>query len=321
MYFLGWDAGATKSEMILADEKGQAAAHEILGPLPYTYDNIPLLKERIRTYLSTILDKAGIRADEVRCAGIGMPGYGEIIGSEETCENAFEEVLPGRRFRIVNDCVGSWYGAYPEGFGIHVAAGTGSIAYGRDAEGSDLRCAGLSVMLGDEGSCCWIGRQTLAAFMKQMDGRIERTPLYEFLKDYFGPQPKDIYLVGEIAKLHNDPAGLAAIQRITLKAWKAGDQIAERIYKTAAEELVLMAETIRKKLPSLPPARTALSYSGGLFKAGEAIMSPFRETAGKKGFILKQPKFPPYIGTLSLAAYGILSDADRISMMEGAFQG
>ncbi len=319
MYFLGWDAGATKSELILVNETGHLAAHEILGPLPYTFDNLRLLRDRVHSYIGTITDKAGIRTEEIRSAGIGMPGYGEILGSEETCEKIFAEVLPGGRFRIVNDCVGAWYGSFQQGFGIHVAAGTGSIAYGRDAAGNDLRCAGMSVLLGDEGSCCWIGRQTIIAFIKQADGREERTALYELMRDHFGALPKDIYVIGEIAKLHNDPAGLADLQRITLKAWEQGDPTALRIYRAAAEELVLMAGTIRKKLPTLPQCGTVLSYSGGLFKAGEAIMAPFRETAEKNGFTLTRPKFPPYIGTLSLAAYGILSDAGRAVMMENAY--
>ena len=319
MYFLGWDAGATKSEMILTDEAGHIAAHEILGPLPYTLDDNQLLRDRIHNYVGTVTNKAGIRPDEIRSTGIGMPGYGEVLGSEETCEAAFAEVLPAGRFRIVNDCVGGWYGSFLQGFGIHISAGTGSIAYGRDAEGNDLRCAGMSVLLGDEGSCCWIGRQAIIAFIKQADGRAERTALYELMKEHFGTVPKDIYLVGEIAKLQNDPAGLAALQRVTLKAWEQGDQTAVQIYQKAAEELVLMAETIRRKLPTLPQKDTVLSYSGGLFKAGEAIMAPFREITREKGFKLTQPKYPPYIGTLSLAAYGILPDAQRTAMMAEAF--
>ncbi len=319
MYFLGWDAGATKSEMIITDEAGHLAAHEVLGPLPYTFDNIQLLRDRVHSYVETITGRAGIHAEDIRNAGIGMPGYGEVLGSEETCERIFEEVLPGGRFRIVNDCVGGWYGSFQQGFGIHVAAGTGSIAYGRDAEGNDLRCAGMSVLLGDEGSCCWIGRQMITAFIKQADGRAGRTALYELMREHFGALPKDIYVIGEIARLHNDPAGLADLQRIALKAWKLGDETAVLIYRSAAEELVLMAETIRRKLPALPRTGTVLSYSGGLFKAGDAIMVPFREIAAEKQFTLTQPKFPPYIGTLSLAAYGILSDAVRVSMMENVF--
>ena len=44
-------------------------------------------------------------------------------------------------------------------------------------------------------------------------------------------------------------------------------------------------------------------------------MVPFREIAREKEFQLTRPKFPPYIGTLSLAAYGILSDPHRAAMM------
>lgn len=316
MYFLGWDAGGTKSEMILSDEQGNHVVHEILGPLPYTAENIPLLRERVHSYLDTILEKGGIGVEEICCAGIGMPGYGEVVGSEEVCESIFTDALGKGKYRVVNDCVGGWYGSFWKDCGIHVSSGTGSIAYGQDADGNSMRCAGMSVYFADEGSCSWIGRQTIIAFIKQADGREDRTPLYELMRAHFGALPRDIYVVGEIDKLRYDVAAQAALQRVTLKAWEQGDPIAQKIYQKAAEELIGMAEAIRRKLTNLPRQGTVLSYSGGLFKAGDAIMIPFQETAKARDFILKKPKFPPFIGTLSLAAMGILPDTERIAMME-----
>jgi N-acetylglucosamine kinase-like BadF-type ATPase len=66
--------------------------------------------------------------------------------------------------------------------GIVLSAGTGSVAFGRNARGKTARAGGLGVMLGDEGSGFWIGKmwlkrhfeergdwQTVRAFVKRDD--------------------------------------------------------------------------------------------------------------------------------------------------------
>jgi N-acetylglucosamine kinase-like BadF-type ATPase len=45
--------------------------------------------------------------------------------------------------------------------GIVISGGTGSIAFGRNADGKTARAGGLGVMLGDEGSGFWIGKNWL----------------------------------------------------------------------------------------------------------------------------------------------------------------
>ena len=50
---------------------------------------------------------------------------------------------------------------YGPGSGVILNAGTGSIAYGRNADGEWARAGGLGPLLGDEGSAFWIGKEAL----------------------------------------------------------------------------------------------------------------------------------------------------------------
>jgi len=63
---------------------------------------------------------------------------------------------------VLSDVEAAWLAAYghqSKGQGVLLISGTGSIAYGRDAQGHVARAGGLGPEKGDEGSAYWIGTQ------------------------------------------------------------------------------------------------------------------------------------------------------------------
>src|SRR2546423_11455186 len=77
--------------------------------------------------------------------------------------------------------------AFADGAGIIVSAGTGSIAYARDAAGQLHRCGGYGWQLGDEGGGYWLGRRALDAAARARDGPGEGSTLLPPLLP--GPRP------------------------------------------------------------------------------------------------------------------------------------
>ena len=61
--------------------------------------------------------------------------------------------------------------------GIALIAGTGSVAWGVDASGREVRAGGWGYLLGDEGSGYWIGREAVRRVLRlsQQVGAVERT--------------------------------------------------------------------------------------------------------------------------------------------------
>ena len=77
--------------------------------------------------------------------------------------------------------------------GVVIVAGTGSIAYGRNARGEAARAGGWGYVLGDEGSGYWIGRLALRAVVRQADGRGAATALTPRMLAHFGvSRPQDL---------------------------------------------------------------------------------------------------------------------------------
>src|SRR6202021_1465278 len=64
-----------------------------------------------------------------------------------------------------------------EGEGIILVVGTGSAAYGRDAQGHTARAGGRGPWFSDEGSAFDIGRRALAAVVRAEENRGPQTEL------------------------------------------------------------------------------------------------------------------------------------------------
>ncbi len=319
MLFWGCDGGATKTEFIISDNFGRVLTHNIFEGCSFGLMGAENFKRFMDSKIQIILKEANVVPEDIDCAVFGLPTYGEIEGSEQIIEEIIGKNLPLNKVQIKNDSVLGWSGALSGNPGIQIAAGTGSIAYGRDNFDNDMRVAGWSLYFSDEGSCAWIARMTIACFMKQADGRMPKTAIYDVFRDYFHLEKKDLYFTGYIPDLLKDTSKLADLQRLTLKAFQLGDPVAKGIYEKAVNELVHMAVTIRENLKFPPDQPVKVSYSGGLFRVGDAVMIPFQKRILQEGFILVEPQYPPYIGALALAASGYLSETSRAEMLKKAY--
>src|SRR6185295_19261309 len=107
-------------------------------------------------------------------------------------------------------------------------AGTGSIAYGRNAQGEAARAGGWGHMIGDEGSGYWIGREALAAVMRAADGRGPLTGLTYDVLEHFSIS--DISRLPRIVYDRDQPRmSVAALGPLVQRARDDGDAVATRI--------------------------------------------------------------------------------------------
>lgn len=313
--FFGCDGGSTKTECLLADHTGRVLAHRVFPGCNYAFLGERDFRSLMTGAIREMLELAGITAEEVTSAMLGLTIYGEISGTEELFPAVICEVLPNCPVWIANDSVVGWGGSLAGRSGIHLQAGTGSIAYGQDSGGQGCRTGGWSLFFADEGSCSWIGRQLITEFVKQADGRRPHTVLYDELRKELSLKD-DMDFSGYLqTDIQQDASLLAKLQFVALRAAQQGDRTAQEIYNHAAEELTELAVAVRKQLEFPQDAPVTVSCSGGLFRAGEMILEPLRTCMKQHGFILAQPRFSPVIGALILAArqHISLEESDRMA--------
>lgn len=300
MYYLGIDSGATKAAFVLMDDAGRVYGRHREPGCAVLGAGKEGVKRMVTAGLAEICRMARIEKSEIAALGLGINGYGEGEDTErqtmEACEEAF---IPGRCVCALDTYIG-WAGSLLFEPGINVISGTGSVAFGVGEDGRKARAGGWGAGC-DEGSCSWLGQRVVEAFTKQADGRMKKTPLYGLFRERYGIIGEDEHFVMPLNReVVRGGKGLAQLQYLLHDAFDLGDEVAAAIYNAGAEELFLAISAVAHKL-GMEKTKMAVSYSGGLFKAGECILSPLKKLVSKAGWTLKAPRFEPDVGAVMMA--------------------
>lgn len=288
---VGIDGGGSKTLIAVAGRSGQVidlARGRPTGPLENAGWR-DALAEQARPFAHS----AGLAA-----VAAALPAYGEVTAVSAAQEEAVRDLFPGVPGRVLNDVDAAHTGAFAGGPGILILAGTGSMAWARDAAGASYRTGGWGEVVGDEGSGHWIGRRILGAVSKSIDGRAGETDLVAGVFHLLELDRDDPInqLEGWAAHLREPRMQIAALARVALDLAEAGDATARAIVDEAANELALHVQTMERRLKS--PAM-AWSFAGGLF-ANAAFRRAVTERVGRAP---APPRLPPVGGALLAAAH------------------
>ena len=138
-------------------------------------------------------------------------------------------------------------------------------------------------------------------FSRQSDGRDEKGPLYDIVRDTL-KLSDDVEIVDlfEAEYLHKRD-NIASLQKLLLQAANEGDVYAIEAYAQAAKELYDIVRGVKKKI--FAGKDCMVSCSGGIFKTGDVIKKPFVKLLEANGMGLTESKAEPYVGAVLLAKY------------------
>jgi N-acetylglucosamine kinase-like BadF-type ATPase len=319
--YLGVDGGGSKTRFLLIDESGRLLACHSEGSAYYLEIGLEALDALLARGIAAVLGQAGIAADKLTYAFLGLPAYGEDRSLLPRLDAAPAAALPHHRYRCGNDMVCGWAGALAGADGINIVAGTGSIAYG-EFQGRSARAGGWGELFGDEGSAYWLAREGLRLFARMSDGRAARGPLYDRVRRHFSLQD-DLELCAAIyGKSAAQRSQLALLSKLVAEAASAGDQAARQLFAHAATELADAVEAVRAQLEVPREAELPVSYSGGLFRLRELLLTPLQAALVKRAsrYRFLAARLPPEAGAALYAARlgGTPLAAQSIGALESA---
>lgn len=196
----------------------------------------------------------------VGAAGAGREPERDELRKALRTENLATKVV------VATDIEIALAGAFDEGPGIVVSAGTGSVAVGRDRSGRRHRIGGYGWQMGDEGSGYAIGRAALGAVSRAEDGRSPRTALSDKVLAVTRSENFDA-LVRWAASA--TPAEVAALAPYVLEVAAHGDPLAQGIADYASRELTQLAICLLPMMDVEPPVPVALT--GGLLTSNGTL--------------------------------------------------
>ena len=153
---VGMDAGGTKTRAFAVTRAGQIVGRGAGGGANLLSSPDPqgsiaaALREALagKVPVAIVLASAGGEREADRAKGRAI--LTALLGPDVAVE-------------VTHDAKAALYAGNPAGCGVVLISGTGSIAYGRNDQGTEARCGGWGYLVGDEGSAVWIGQEGLRA--------------------------------------------------------------------------------------------------------------------------------------------------------------
>jgi N-acetylglucosamine kinase-like BadF-type ATPase len=161
--------------------------------------------------------------------------------------------------------------------GIIVIAGTGSMVFGRNANGVTARAGGWGYIFGDEGGAFDLVRQALRAILRNEEGWGPPTALREALLEATGARDGNQLM----HRLYTDAFPrdrVAGWAKLIDQAARAGDAVASDILAFAAQQLATLTAAVRRQLfgsSTAWPGQVNVCYSGGVF-GSDPLLERFR---------------------------------------------
>ena len=162
---------------------------------------------------------------------------------------------------------------------VALIAGTGSLAFGRTAAGRTARAGGWGPTLGDEGSAYWMGLESLRWLSHVIDGRSERTMMFERLEQSLMFDHRQD-LVARVSTMNRQ--SIAALAPLVDQSAAEGDPQAGEICASAARHLTDFVSAVLNEL-AVPPNEFALVVTGGVLLNRSMVSKQFRERLAEAG--------------------------------------
>jgi N-acetylglucosamine kinase-like BadF-type ATPase len=253
---LGFDGGGTKTDCVLMNETGVVLARTRSGPSNPILVGVAGSVAALVEAAEKALGAAHLSPDDVRfilgaVAGAAAARNLSQLISELEGKYVNAKVLIDSDAKLALRATG-------ETPSVVVIAGTGSVVLGETAEES-AREGGLGAVFGDPGSAYDIGRRAVVAEERRLlDG--EDSLFRDYVLTEFGGDWDDFM---EEVRAH--PIGmLPRVFPLVARAANDGDIRAQELMRDSAEELVLLAERVIKRL-RLGRMNFPLARTGGVF--------------------------------------------------------
>lgn len=278
--YLGIDGGGTKTTCAVGDERSVLAT-ATAGGSNVTRVGEARAREAVLACIRDACSAAKVDPAKVASACVGLSGAGrpEV---RDAVAHMVAAIVQGR-VQVVSDLETTLEAAFDGGPGVITIAGTGSIAYGRDANGRTARAGGWGLAISDEGSGEWIGRAAVSAVLGAKDAGEEPALLSSILKAWSlrsldelvrhangSPAPNFSILFPLVSQAAENPR---PSQAWTGHPASSADALAVSVLERAGTELALLAKNVIRRL--FGGGSVPVAMAGGVFRQSERVRNVF----------------------------------------------
>jgi glucosamine kinase len=258
--FVGVDGGGTGCRARIENAEGCLLGTGIAGPAALRVGIDNALAE-VEKACRAALEEARLGSNSLSSvhAGIGLSGVGR--------KGALEQLLlrphPFRSVVYAHDATIACIGAHGDRDGAIIIVGTGSIGFAI-VGAREFRVGGYGFPISDEGSGADLGLHAIRLALRAHDERAVGTSLTREVMTRFHNDPFEVVAWTE----HATATDYATFAPLVMRHADAGDPIARRIVRDAAEQI----DELARRLSECGAPRVALL--GGLASSMQPWLAP-----------------------------------------------
>ena len=298
-YFLGIDAGGTKTHALISDEIGQVVGFGYAGPGNWEGVGLDGLRQSLSQAISGALAESALSLDQVSACGMGLAGY-DWPSQRSMILDAINPIGLSCPVEIVNDSTLGIFAGTTEGWGISVVSGTGCNCRGwsRDQKREGRVVGGASYWSGEFAGGDDIVSRAMRAVTFEWDKRGPTTALSPAFIKLAGAENLDDLIEGVyVGRYDFSPEMLMMVFQVASQ----GDEEALNVVRWAGDELGQLACGVIRQL-QFENDEFDLVLIGSLYEGHPLMQEKMGMTIHKlaAGARLVRLNAPPVIGGVVL---------------------
>ncbi len=313
-YFLGIDAGATKTNCVLGTQtEVLARAHS--GSIKITSVSEGSAERHLQDVLSSLTQQSGVALSSISGTCVGLSGIA-IPSVAGWVRDALASRVRGP-IALCGDEVIALDAAFHGGRGILAIAGTGSHVVGRTHDGQLVRTGGWGPVMSDQGAGSRVGLLALRALFHAMDAAQETSLLPAVHAAWKTQTVEDLIERGNRVPV----VEFSQLAPLVAQCAAEEDPVARQVLQQSGEELADLVLLAMRKGSALEPSASSgaspvkpwtVAYTGSVVEKisflRECMIATILQSDPTVQF-LSQPADPP-LGALWRAAHVLPNVSD-----------
>jgi N-acetylglucosamine kinase-like BadF-type ATPase len=265
-FYLGLDAGGTKTDYALADEH-RVLARARTGTIKRMRTDAETAERNLEEGLGQLSHESGISMRSITRTCIGTAGE-RVPLVVDWLREQFVARVSGELI-VIGDVEIALDAAFPGGAGVLILAGTGSNVAGRSESGTLFNAGGWGPALADQGSGHRIGQEGLRAAFLAIDEE-EKSTLLDAALAFWKLDSIDEM----IAFANRVPSpDFSQLTHLIVQCAQQGDVVARRVLIKEGKALALLAALVVRKvqLASVHSQVPPVAFAGSIVEKIELV--------------------------------------------------
>ncbi len=314
-FVMGVDAGATKTQAVVADLQGKVLADVTGGPGNFQDIGVEQARRNVAEVFKKTLKKSGLKASQLSGLCFGMAGADRPVEDAKIIRGFLDRIAASNSYLMVVDVRLMLRLGTDKGVGVAVIAGTGCNSIGVNRAGEEWAVGGWLTQNAGGGH---LGQGAVDAAIHGLDGRGPKTLLAPMIcREYGLKKLEDVLELSYFDRRHEKKRVIhyPELAPLVFKAAEKKDKAALALLKFEGYELARMVDAVVRKI-FRSTSRLNIVMGGSLLQKAKP---PLIQKALKQELARMHPKIDfSYTLPTQAPVYGALAYAmDQAAQLRG----